>query len=72
MVGNAYEFRSCKYIEPNRTMATRVAGVNGANGQPVSIRGYWSDLQMPPYCTFGVKDALKTTREGRRYRRFPV
>jgi len=54
-IGNAFEIRNCTYSVPNRTLSSRCEGRDKSRRQPVSVRGYWSDIVNPPYISFGIK-----------------
>jgi len=53
--GDAFEIQDCNYSVPNRTLSSRSDGRDKKTRQPVSVRGYWSDIVNPPYYSYGVK-----------------
>jgi len=57
--GNAFEIRDCTYNTPNRTLSSRCEGKDRRRLQPVSIRGYWSEIVNPPWISFGIKSNEK-------------
>ena len=54
--GIAFEFGDQTYTEPNRTFMSYAPGTMKAGkdkGQMKGIQGYWSDIVVSPYFTFG-------------------
>ncbi|KAF0775692.1 hypothetical protein AaE_000607, partial [Aphanomyces astaci] len=51
--GIAFEFGDQQYTAPNRTMASYTDAVKKGHGS-VSCRGYWLDIVVGPYISFGV------------------
>ena len=56
--GIAFEFGDQSYTESNRTMMTYVEGVmkrgKSKSGEHQLIKGYWSDISVSPYISFGI------------------
>lgn len=68
--GCAFELGDQVYTESNRTMATFAEGVMKAGkdkGQKKEIKGYWGDITMGPFVTFGIDADTRITymRESR-------
>ncbi|RQM30535.1 hypothetical protein B5M09_013743 [Aphanomyces astaci] len=59
--GIAFEFGDQQYTAPNRTMASYTDAVKKGHGS-VSCRGYWLDIVVGPYISFGV-DCYRNTTE---------
>ena len=56
LTGIAFEFGDQTYTEPNRTLMSYAPGTMKAGkdkGQMKGIQGYWSDIVVSPYFTFG-------------------
>mmetsp|Transcript_15373 Transcript_15373/g.38868 ORF Transcript_15373/g.38868 Transcript_15373/m.38868 type:complete len:471 (-) Transcript_15373:474-1886(-) len=51
--GLAYEVRDIGYNQPNRTLASMIAGKE--KGSSVLRRGFWTDIVNSPYIAFGVE-----------------
>jgi dynein assembly factor 3 len=51
--GVAYEFGDQEYTVANRTMASEAEGREKKRGA-VMRKGYWQDLVISPYCSFGT------------------
>ena len=51
--GIAFEFGDVVYSEPNRSTSSFVKGI--CHDGRKQIRGYWLDLLVSPYISFGVK-----------------
>ncbi len=41
--------------QPNYTLASRVEGKSKSKGQPVSVRGFWSDIVCGPFAAFALE-----------------
>ncbi|CAM9944533.1 unnamed protein product, partial [Hapterophycus canaliculatus] len=55
--GIAYEFGDQVYDHPNRTMVSHAEGVvvkGKHRGMRTSMRGFWLDIRVGPFVTFGV------------------
>jgi anaerobic ribonucleoside-triphosphate reductase len=50
----AFETRLAKYIRPNRTMASYLEGKQKKTHDNILVRGYWADIMMSPYWSFGI------------------
>lgn len=64
MDGIAYEFGDCQYKIPNITCATHTKGRDKAKGCVKDVLGYWLDILISPYISFGVQvDNTRTTKK---------
>jgi dynein assembly factor 3 len=62
--GVAYEFGDQTYTEPNRTFLAYAPGVMKVGkdkGMKKEVRGYWSDVVVSPYFTFGYDSETPNT-----------
>ncbi|GAB5358363.1 hypothetical protein AAMO2058_000451100 [Amorphochlora amoebiformis] len=50
--------RQGKCTEPNRTLATEIRGMHKKRG-PVNVKGFWSDILISPYISYGVHTTEK-------------
>eukprot|EP00474_Spongospora_subterranea_P011383 CRZ11841.1 hypothetical protein [Spongospora subterranea] len=55
MTGQAFEVRDSKYTIPNKTLLTYRNAKQKSNGKSVRVLGYWGDIIVSPYISFGVE-----------------
>ena len=53
--GIAFEQRFSTYIESNRTLASYMPGKKKITRESCLVRGYWGDIIVSPYVSFGVE-----------------
>uniref|UniRef100_A0A7S2TRF5 Dynein assembly factor 3, axonemal n=1 Tax=Lotharella oceanica TaxID=641309 RepID=A0A7S2TRF5_9EUKA len=65
--------RQGRCTEPNRTLASSIDARHRKRG-PVTVRGYWSDIVVSPYISFGVhtRDMSFYERAQRQYKKHSV
>jgi dynein assembly factor 3 len=53
--GLAFEQRFSTYAQPNRTLASYAEGKRKDSRTTCLVRGYWGDIVISPYISFGVR-----------------
>ncbi|CAD8212744.1 unnamed protein product [Paramecium pentaurelia] len=61
--GVAFESRYASYPTPNRTLAGYLPGKHKQTKDSLLVRGYWGDIVVSPYISFGIYTSVQPENE---------
>ncbi len=72
--GIAFEARLSSGVSPNRTLGSYVSGKKKRTGDSIMVRGFWGDVLISPFVSFGVdiENEMHKTRFYRRINMQPI